>query len=109
MRLRGLHPEGAWRVADAATAHRRAGHPVSVVDRLPVAIKDCFDVAGFPTKCNSGLFANNVAAVDTMHVDALRRDDSLIVGKTVTREFDLPLLAICGLSLGPDRELRGRR
>jgi hypothetical protein len=47
--------------------------------------------------------------VDTMYVDALRRDDSLIVRKTVTREFDLPLLAIYSLLLGPDHELRGRR
>ena len=79
-----LNSEGARRAADAAATRWRAGRPLSVVDGLPVAIKDCFDVAGFPTECNSGLFADNLPAVDAAHVDALRRGGALIVGKTVT-------------------------
>ncbi len=86
-----LDPEGTRRTADAATARWRAGRPLSVVDGLPVAIKDCFDVAGFPTACNSGLFADNVPAVDAAHVDALRRGGALIVGKTVTTELTMAL------------------
>jgi Asp-tRNA(Asn)/Glu-tRNA(Gln) amidotransferase A subunit family amidase len=90
----------AGRAADAASAHRRAGRPVSVVDRLSVAIKDCFDVACCPTKCDSGLFANKVAALDTMHADALCPGGAPIVGKTVIREFGLPLLAASGVPFG---------
>jgi Asp-tRNA(Asn)/Glu-tRNA(Gln) amidotransferase A subunit family amidase len=86
-----LDPEGARRAADAATERWRAGRPLSVVDGLPVAIKDCFDVAGFVTECNSGLFAENVPAVDAAHVDALRRGGALIVGKTVTTELTMAL------------------
>src|SRR5262245_17811928 len=86
-----IDQEGARRAADAADARWRAARPMSVVDGLPVAIKDCFDVKGFPTECNSGLFAGNVPALDAAHVDALRRGGALIVGKTVTTELTMAL------------------
>ena len=87
----GLDLDGARRAADAAAERWRAGRPLSVVDGLPVAIKDCFDVQGFPTRCNSGLFAENYPAHDAAQVDALRRGGALIVGKTVTTELTMAL------------------
>jgi Asp-tRNA(Asn)/Glu-tRNA(Gln) amidotransferase A subunit family amidase len=86
-----IDADGARAAADASTARWRAGRPLSVVDGLPVGIKDCFDVKGFVTRCNSGLFADNQATIDAAHVDALRRGGALIVGKTVTTELTMAL------------------
>jgi Asp-tRNA(Asn)/Glu-tRNA(Gln) amidotransferase A subunit family amidase len=86
-----IDADGARAAADASTARWRAGRSVSAVDGLPVGIKDCFDVAGFLTQCNSELFAGNRATVDAAHVDALRRGGAVIVGKTVTTELTMAL------------------
>jgi Asp-tRNA(Asn)/Glu-tRNA(Gln) amidotransferase A subunit family amidase len=86
-----LDAEGARQAADAATARWRAGRPLSIIDGLPVGIKDCVDVRGFPTQCNSPLFAENYPATDAAHVDALRRGGAAIVGKTVTTELTMAL------------------
>jgi Asp-tRNA(Asn)/Glu-tRNA(Gln) amidotransferase A subunit family amidase len=85
-----LDIEGARRAADASTARRRAGTPLSAIDGLPVGIKDCFDVRGFPTRVNSAYFDDAPdAATDAAHVDALRRGGAIIVGKTVTTELTM--------------------
>jgi Asp-tRNA(Asn)/Glu-tRNA(Gln) amidotransferase A subunit family amidase len=86
-----LDPDGARRAADAASVRWREARPLSVVDGLPVAIKDCFDVQGFATRCNSDLFSENYPAHDAAHVDALRRGGAVIVGKTVTTELTMAL------------------
>ena len=81
---------GARRAADASTARRRAGTPLSAIDGLPVGIKDCFDVRGFPTRVNSAYFDDAPdAATDAAHVDALRRGGAIILGKTVTTELTM--------------------
>src|SRR6185436_20671869 len=51
-----LDLEGARSSADAATQRWRRGEPLSAIDGMPVAIKDCFDVRGYPTKVNSRLY-----------------------------------------------------
>jgi Asp-tRNA(Asn)/Glu-tRNA(Gln) amidotransferase A subunit family amidase len=85
-----LDIDGARRAADASTARRRAGTPLSAIDGLPVAIKDCFDVRGFPTRVNSAYFDDAPdAAIDAAHVDALRRGGAIILGKTVTTELTM--------------------
>jgi Asp-tRNA(Asn)/Glu-tRNA(Gln) amidotransferase A subunit family amidase len=85
-----LDVEGARRAADAASARWRAGAPRSPVDGLPVGIKDCFDVRGFPTRANCAYFDDAPDAVtDAAHVDALRRGGAVIVGKTVTTELTM--------------------
>jgi Asp-tRNA(Asn)/Glu-tRNA(Gln) amidotransferase A subunit family amidase len=85
-----LDIDGARRAADASTGRRRAGTPLSAVDGLPVAIKDCFDVRGFPTRANSAYFDDAPdAATDAAHVDALRCGGAIILGKTVTTELTM--------------------
>jgi Asp-tRNA(Asn)/Glu-tRNA(Gln) amidotransferase A subunit family amidase len=82
--------DAARRDADAATVRWRAGTPLSPVDGLPVGIKDCFDVRGFPTRANCAYFDDAPeAATDAAHVDALRRGGAVIVGKTVTTELTM--------------------
>lgn len=85
--------EEARKAADASTKRWKDGCPLSSVDGLPVAIKDCFDVRGVTTQVNSGLFTDNVASTDAAHVDALRRGGALIVGKTTTTELTMALPA----------------
>ncbi|MGA2394213.1 MAG: amidase [Candidatus Lustribacter sp.] len=85
-----LDVESARRDADAAGARWRAGAPRSLVDGLPVGVKDCFDVRGFPTRVNCAYFdAAPDAADDAAHVDALRRGGAVILGKTVTTELTM--------------------
>ena len=88
-----LDIEGARAQADASAARWRRGEPLSAVDGLPVGIKDCFDVAGWPTEVNSALFKGNIAAIDAAHVDALRAGGALLLGKTTTTELTMALPA----------------
>ena len=72
-----LDAETARREADAASARWRAGTPRSLVDGLPIGIKDCFDVRGFPTRANCAYFdaapnaANDAAPVSYTHLPKL--------------------------------------
>ena len=76
--------------ADASTRRWREGRPLSLVDGLPLAVKDCFDVRGLPTRVNSALFADAPPAqVDAAHVEALRRGGAVVLGKTVTTELTM--------------------
>src|ERR1700722_8999863 len=79
--------------ADLASERWRAGRPRSAVDGLPVAIKDCYDVAGFATEVNSRMLKDNIAAIDAAHVDALRRGGAIILGKTTSTELTMALPA----------------
>ena len=51
---------------------------------VPASLKDCFDLAGFPTSCGSALYAalSGVKQQDSAVAARLRRQGALIVGKT---------------------------
>src|ERR1700722_5045283 len=51
---------------------------------VPIAIKDCFDVAGYPTTCGSRFYAaqNGFASTDSAVVARLRQAGAVIMGKT---------------------------
>jgi Asp-tRNA(Asn)/Glu-tRNA(Gln) amidotransferase A subunit family amidase len=83
--------EGARAAADASSERWRRGAPLSAVDGLPVGIKDCFDMRGWPTEVNCALFKDQVADIDAAHVDALRRGGALLLGKTTTTELTMAL------------------
>ena len=84
-----LDIEEARRAADASAVRYRARAPLSVLDGLPVAIKDCYDAVGFATEVNSPLFAGCRPDRDAAHVYALREGGALILGKTVTTELTM--------------------
>lgn len=81
--------------ADAAraTAERqddsaRGGTFAGPLHGIPLGIKDIFDVAGLPTKCNSKSRARVKAAVeDATSVAMLKRAGGIVIGKTATQEF----------------------
>jgi Asp-tRNA(Asn)/Glu-tRNA(Gln) amidotransferase A subunit family amidase len=51
---------------------------------VPVGVKDCFDVAGYPTTCGSHFYAekNGIAAADSAVAARLRQAGAVIMGKT---------------------------
>ena len=84
--------DGARAAADAASARWRDGAPLSPVDGLPFGVKDCYDVAGLPTRVNSDWLADAPPATfDAAHVEGLRRGGAFVLGKTVTTEMTMAL------------------
>ena len=86
--------------AEGATRAARAQDGVSggPLHGIPVAIKDIFDVAGFPTACGSAAYADAAPApADADAVALLRAAGAVIVGKTATHEL------ACGVYTPPTR------
>ncbi len=79
--------DGARSAADASTARYAAGRPLSLVDGMPVCIKDLYETVDMPTQMNSPVYKGWESNRDAAHVYALRRGGAAIVGKTVTTEF----------------------
>jgi Asp-tRNA(Asn)/Glu-tRNA(Gln) amidotransferase A subunit family amidase len=79
--------ERARQAADAATERWRAGKPASVIDGVPMGIKDIIETADMPTEMGSPLFAGWRSEKDAACVAALRQAGAVILGKTVTTEF----------------------
>ncbi len=82
-----IDPATARYAADAATARYKAGAPLSVVDGMPVAIKDLFDTVDLPTQKGSPFFKGWNAGRDAAHVHALRQGGAVILAKAHTTEF----------------------
>jgi aspartyl-tRNA(Asn)/glutamyl-tRNA(Gln) amidotransferase subunit A len=76
----------AWSLAEAAALPGRFPGPAErpPLHGIPVSIKDCFDVAGFPTSCGSKFYAerNWAAAADSWIAEKLRSQGAIITGKT---------------------------
>lgn len=81
-----VHPDDVRRQAQAATERWRAGRPLGPLDGVPVAVKDEFDVAGYPTTAGTS-FLSDVAESDATAVSRLRGAGALIVGKANMHEL----------------------
>lgn len=85
--------EGALRAARSQDG--TAGGPLR---GIPVAIKDIFDVEGFPTRCGSDAYAGAPAATsDAAAVARLRAAGAIVIGKTATHEL------ACGVYTPPTK------
>ena len=91
---------GAFQLVDAEGARRAADELDARADKsglalagVPVAIKDNFDVAGFPTRHGSAATSDQPASADDGLVRTLRVAGAVVVGKT-----RLPELAIWGFT-----------
>ncbi|MBI1774602.1 MAG: amidase [Proteobacteria bacterium] len=82
-----INPEGAKRAADAASERYRAGKPLSLIDGMPVAIKDIIETLDLPTEFGSSVFKGWNGGRDSAAAYALRQAGAVIVGKAVTTEF----------------------
>jgi Asp-tRNA(Asn)/Glu-tRNA(Gln) amidotransferase A subunit family amidase len=77
-----LDPE--WTLREATSLPNRfAANPKPLLYGLPVSLKDCFDLAGFPTSCGSQFYAtkNGIAREDSAVAARLRSHGATIIGK----------------------------
>jgi Asp-tRNA(Asn)/Glu-tRNA(Gln) amidotransferase A subunit family amidase len=85
--LRGwvvLNEKGARDAADASARRYREGVPLSVIDGMPVGIKDLIETKDMPTQMGCDAFKGNFPKNDSAVVRALRDAGAIILGKTVT-------------------------
>jgi Asp-tRNA(Asn)/Glu-tRNA(Gln) amidotransferase A subunit family amidase len=73
----------ALREAEALPKHF-ASNVKPLLYGLPVSLKDCFDLEGFPTTCGSRFYAakNGIAREDSAVAARLRSQGAIIVGKS---------------------------
>jgi Asp-tRNA(Asn)/Glu-tRNA(Gln) amidotransferase A subunit family amidase len=79
--------DGARAAADAASERWRSGAPRSLIDGMPIGIKDIMETTDMVTEQGSPLFVGWRSRRDAAAVAALREAGAVIVGKTVTTEF----------------------
>ncbi|MGC1621171.1 MAG: amidase [Candidatus Acidiferrum sp.] len=82
-----LDSEGARRQARAAEAAVMRGEPVGPLHGVPLTIKSCIDVAGWPAAAGSLMRKDYVAAVDAPLVARLRAAGAILLGNTNTPEY----------------------
>lgn len=92
-----LTRERATREAQAASERMRAGRSLGLLDGLPVAWKDLFDLAGSVTTAGSAVLENRSRAVtDAAVVAKLASAGMVSIGRTNLSEF-----AFSGLGINP--------
>ncbi len=90
-----VYAESARAEADHCDRLRKTGVRRSVVDGLPVSLKDLFDVAGDVTRAGSKVF-QKLAPEDAKAVARLRAAGAIFIGRTNMVEF-----AFGGVGLNP--------
>src|SRR2546422_10726421 len=90
--------EGVQRAAVALDRELALGRLRGPLHGIPVAVKDIFDVAGFPTRCGCRAYDDAPpASEDSTVVARLRAAGAIILGKTTTHEL------ACGVYTPPTR------
>ena len=84
-----IHFDGDRLIQDARMADERqaSGQPLSPLHGIPVAVKDCIDVAGLPTTGGTPLLRDNVARRSSPIVQSLFDAGALLMGKTNLHEL----------------------
>jgi len=82
-----LDPDYALQQARKLDEYRSSGRPLGPLHGIPVAIKDIFDTADFPTEYGSPIHVGRRPHEDCAAVARLRAAGAVIIGKTVTTEF----------------------
>ncbi len=81
------YKEDAMAQAQASDERRKIGQPLSVIDGLPVAIKDNFSYDGRITSAGSKILEQYEAPYDATVVAKLKEAGAIIVGQTNMDEF----------------------
>jgi Asp-tRNA(Asn)/Glu-tRNA(Gln) amidotransferase A subunit family amidase len=81
-------PDELARDAEASAIRHAHGAPRSVLDGVPVVIKDEFDIVGYATTLGTS-FRKDIAAADSTIVARLRAAGALIVGKGNMNEIGI--------------------
>jgi Asp-tRNA(Asn)/Glu-tRNA(Gln) amidotransferase A subunit family amidase len=83
------HLAHARESADASSERYRQGAPLSIIDGMPIGIKDFLETSDMPTQMNSPVYKDWQSHRDAACVYALRSYGAAIVGKTTTTEFGI--------------------
>lgn len=84
-----LRPDDARAQARASTERFRKGAPLGPLDGVPVAIKDEFNVKGYPTTSGTAFLGGKPVDRDALVVERLRRAGAILFGKTNMHELGL--------------------
>jgi Asp-tRNA(Asn)/Glu-tRNA(Gln) amidotransferase A subunit family amidase len=79
--------EAAREAAALSTRRWRDGKEMSLIDGMPVGIKDIVETADMPTEMGSPIYKGWSSGRDAASVAALREAGAIVLGKTVTTEF----------------------
>ena len=79
--------DGARKAADEASARWKSGKTLSLIDGMPLCIKDIMETADMPTEQGSDLFVGWQGTRDCAAVAALHEGGAVILAKAVTTEF----------------------
>ena len=79
--------ERALKQAQAADERRKAGKSLSVLDGVPIAVKDNMCIEGTKTTCASKILENFVSPYTATAVAKLEAAGAVVVGKTNLDEF----------------------
>jgi aspartyl-tRNA(Asn)/glutamyl-tRNA(Gln) amidotransferase subunit A len=79
--------EGAHEQAAESARRLATGEERSLLEGVPVGVKEIFDVEGWPSTGASLVYADRVASADSGLVTLLRRAGAVIVGLTRSHEF----------------------
>ncbi|TWF54963.1 aspartyl-tRNA(Asn)/glutamyl-tRNA(Gln) amidotransferase subunit A [Neorhizobium alkalisoli] len=92
-----LLSERALEEAAASAKRLREGRSLGILDGIPIAWKDLFDIEGIPTTAGSSVLAKAApAAKDAAIVDLLKQAGMIAVGRTNMSEF-----AFSGIGINP--------
>lgn len=75
--------------AHASELRHRAGKPLSILDGVPILVKDEMDVAGYLTRVGTKILGHEIASHDATAVARLRAAGALIAGKTNMHEIGI--------------------
>ncbi|QXQ07416.1 amidase [Sphingosinicellaceae bacterium] len=87
-------PDRAAQEAAASAARHRDGRPLGMLDGIPVAWKDLFDLKGEVTRAGSRILPNAPADDDALLVQRLSRAGAVSVGKLNLTEFAFSVLGL---------------
>jgi aspartyl-tRNA(Asn)/glutamyl-tRNA(Gln) amidotransferase subunit A len=82
-----LDEKGSLAAAEASDARRKAGSPASVLDGVPIGLKDIFLTEGVETTCGSRILQGFVPPFDGTVVSLLKQAGLPLVGKLNMDEF----------------------
>ncbi|GAA1908154.1 hypothetical protein GCM10009737_06390 [Nocardioides lentus] len=75
--------------AESDALRARDGGPRSMVDGIPVLVKDNFDTVDMPTSAGHGSWETNQTATDASMVEGLREGGAVLLGKASMDEWAL--------------------
>jgi len=81
-------PEEVLAAAEASSKRHRAGQPLSVLDGVPVVLKDEVDLAGYVTTLGTR-FRTSVATADSTVAARLKAAGAIILGKANMNEIGI--------------------